>query len=73
MQTSTFRMDKQQGPGIDHDGKEYKKNVYICITDSLCWIADTGTTLYINNTLIKKKKKTLLVKAPSLPVPCSGA
>ena len=56
MQTSTFRMDKQQGPGIDHDGKEYKKNVYICITDSLCWIADTGTTLYINNTLIKKKK-----------------
>lgn len=72
MQTSTFRMDKQQGPGIDHDGKEYKKNVYICITDSLCWIADTGTTLYINNTLIKKKK-TLLVKAPSLPVPCSGA
>lgn len=45
-----------QSPGIDHDGKEYKKNVYICITDSLCWIADTGTTLYINNTLIKKKK-----------------
>ena len=50
-------MDKQQGPtvwyreliqspGIDHDGKEYKqKNVYVCITESLCCTVEFGTTL----------------------------
>ena len=30
---------------INHNGKEYKKNVYICITDSL------GCTAEINSTL----------------------
>ena len=57
MQTIVFRMDKQQGPtvwyreliqspGIDHEGKEYKqKNVYVCITESLCCTVEFGTTL----------------------------
>ena len=32
-------------PVIDHNGKEYKnKNVYMCITESLCCTAETGTT-----------------------------
>ena len=31
---------------INHNGKEYKKkNVYICITESLCCIAEINTTL----------------------------
>lgn len=52
MQTVTFRMDKPQGPttstgnvqcpGIEHDGKYWKKE---CMTESLCCIAETGTTL----------------------------
>ena len=25
MQTITYRMDGQQGPGINHNGKDYKK------------------------------------------------
>ena len=34
-----------QSPGIDHDGREYeKKNLYI-MTESLCFIAEIGTTL----------------------------
>ena len=31
---------------INHNGKEYKnKNVYICITESLCCTAEINTTL----------------------------
>ena len=52
MQTITFRMDKQQGPlynmgnyiqspGIDHDGKEYKKG---CI-----YMYNRVTLLYSRN------------------------
>ena len=34
-----------QYPVINHNGKEYKeKNVYICITESLCCTAEMGTT-----------------------------
>ena len=35
-----------QYPGINHNGKECKKkNVSMCITESLCCTAETGTTL----------------------------
>ena len=36
-----------QSSGIDHDGKEYKKRLYMCIykTESLCYIAEIGTIL----------------------------
>ena len=35
-----------QSPGINHNGKKYlKKNVYMCITASLCCTAEIGTTL----------------------------
>ena len=33
-----------QSPGRDHDGKEYKK-VFIYMTESLCCMAEIGTTL----------------------------
>ena len=29
---------------INHNGKEYEKNVYICITESLCCTAEINTT-----------------------------
>ena len=32
-----------------------KKNVYICITESLCYTPETNTTLWINYTSIWKK------------------
>ena len=41
-----------QYPMINHDGI-FKKNLYVCITESLCCIAKINTTLYINNTSIK--------------------
>ena len=32
--------------GIKYDGRKYeKKNVYICMTESLCHIAEIDTTL----------------------------
>ena len=35
-----------QYPMINHNGKEnFKKNVYICITESLCCTAEINTTL----------------------------
>ena len=34
-----------QYPVINHNGKVYFKNVYVCITESLCCTAETGTTL----------------------------
>ena len=34
-----------QSPGINHNGKEYKKNVYMCVTESLSCTADIGTAL----------------------------
>ena len=45
-------MERQQAPtvqhrelgSINHHGKEYEqKNVYKCITESLCWIAVINT------------------------------
>ena len=55
MQTITHRMDKQQSPlystgnyiqypGINFNGKEYKKNVYICVNESFCYTAEINTT-----------------------------
>ena len=34
-----------QYPVINHNGKEYEKNGYICITEPLCCIAEINTTL----------------------------
>ena len=34
-----------QYPVINHNGKEYKKEVYTCITQSLSLTAEIGTTL----------------------------
>ena len=42
-------------PVINHNGKEYKKNVFMCMTESICCPAETGTTLYINYTSIRKQ------------------
>ena len=39
---------------IDHDGKEYKKNVYMYITESLSCRAEGGTTMHINLYFNKK-------------------
>ena len=49
-------MDKQQGPtvytgsyiqypGINHSENNVKKNVYMCITESICCTAEIDTTL----------------------------
>ena len=54
MQTIIYRMDKQQVllystgdyiqyPVINHNGKNMKNNVYICITESLCSVAEINT------------------------------
>ena len=56
MQTITYRRDNQQGPTVEHrelysvswetiTEKNIKKNVYMCITDSLCCMAEINTTL----------------------------
>ena len=34
-----------QYPVINHNGKNMKKNVYICITESICCTAEINTTL----------------------------
>ena len=34
-----------QNPVMNHNGKEHKKNVYICIIESLCCTAEINTTL----------------------------
>ena len=33
-----------QYPGINHNGKEYKKRTYICVTESHCCTAEMNTT-----------------------------
>ena len=38
-------------------GKNLNKSIYVCITESLCYILETNT-LYINYKSIKKKKET---------------
>ena len=49
-----------QSPGIDNDGKEYKKRIYIYIKLSLCYIAETGQNkvnqLYFNKNCLTEKK-----------------
>ena len=42
-----------QYPVINCNGKNRKKNAYICITESICCEAEINTTLYINYTSIK--------------------
>ena len=34
-----------QYPVINHNGKEYKKELYIGITESICYTAEINTTL----------------------------
>ena len=34
--------------GLDHDGKSYFKNVYICMTESVCCITEIGTNCKSN-------------------------
>ena len=46
-----------------------KKNVYVCITESLCCTAEINTTLYINYTSIKKIKNCLKKKPPKTQLP----
>ena len=41
--------------------KKKKKNVYMCMTESLCCTAEINTTLYINYTSIKNLKRTLFL------------
>ena len=65
-------MNEQQGPTvystenyiqylmINQNGKEHKKGMYRCITESLCCTAVINTTLYINYTPILKKRNILL-------------
>ena len=64
MQTITFRVDKQQGPNVQHknfiqypgtfyNGKEHKKEYIQCKTETLCHTAKPGTTLAVNYTSIK--------------------
>ena len=36
------------------------KNIYICITESLCCIPETNPILYINYTSIKKKVSAVI-------------
>ena len=45
-----------QYPVINHNGKEYEKKIYICITESLCCTPEINTTLEINYTSINNKK-----------------
>ena len=53
MQTSLYMMEVLQGPTVQHYiqyhyGKWWKnteKNVCVCITESLCYTAETNTTL----------------------------
>ena len=50
----------------------FKKNVYKCITELLCCIAEVNTTLYINYTstvIIKNEKmRFYLLRVASTPV-----
>ena len=39
-----------------YKGKEYKY-IYACVTESLCCIPETNTTLLINYTTIQKRRK----------------
>ena len=47
-----------QYPMINHNGKQYFKNVYIyvCISESLCCIAKINTILWVNYTSVIKTK-----------------
>ena len=44
-----------QYPATNYNGKEYKKNACMYITESLCCVAEIGTTVSIKQTSIKKK------------------
>ena len=41
-----------QYPMINHIGKECEKNVYMCVTESLCCAVEINTTLSINYTSV---------------------
>ena len=58
MHTTTYEIIDKLGPTVQHrelqyiqylvitnNGKDLKKNIYICITESLCCTPETSTTL----------------------------
>ena len=45
-----------QYPWINHNRKEYKKNVYMCMTESLCCAAEINTHCKSSIFQLKKKK-----------------
>ena len=56
--TGTSRENYIQSPVMEHDRRYYKKkNVYICMTGSLCCTAEMDRTLEINHNFLKKEKK----------------
>ena len=50
-----------QYPMVNHTGKQFFLKMYICVTESLCYIPETNRTLYINYTSILKRKKKILI------------
>ena len=42
-----------QFPEINHNGKEYNKIIYMCITESLCCIAESST--HYKSTILQQK------------------
>ena len=70
-------MDKQQGPTEWHktlqtiprdkpNGKEYEKNTWMCIIESLCCRAEINTTLEVNYSSIKLRGGKSLLFGNSL-------
>ena len=44
---------------IHHNGKQFVKRVYACITESFCYSVEINTTVYINYTSVRYKNKKL--------------
>ena len=59
--------DREGGREGDARGKRYG-NICICITDSLCYKAETNTPLYSNYIPIKMLKKKYITHTKSLQI-----
>ena len=66
MQTIIYRMDKQQGPTVEHrelyliscdkpEWKRIRKGIHVCITESFCCAAEIRRSI-VNQLYFKKKK-----------------
>ena len=66
MQTTTHRVNEQQGPtqstgnsiqcpGLNHSDRNIQKDIYMRITESLCLTTEINAKLSINSTSIKNK------------------